>query len=106
MNTNSISSFLVNYTRTGNEGVNTNLRWHWATERLHTPPLLKEVCLAGGHIDFTFTSIEESTEECGTPFDIPSKQAMWFVDEANSNVMHTSFNHGGYNVHLIHVDTW
>ena len=75
-------------------------------ERPHTPPLLKEVCLAGGHIDFTSTSIKESPEECGTPFNLSSKQAMWFVDEANSDVMHTSFNHGGYNVHLIHVDTW
>ena len=99
MDTNGISSFLVNHTWTGNEGVNTNSGWHGATERPHTPPLLKEVCLAGGHIDFTFTSIEESTEECGTSFDIPSKQAMLFVDEANSDVMHTSFNHGGNNIH-------
>ena len=52
-----------------------------------------------GHIDFIFTSIEESPEECGTPFDIPSKQAMWFVDEVNSDAMHTSLNHRGYNVH-------
>ena len=88
------------------EGVDANPRWHGVTERPHTPPLLKEVCLAGGNIDFTFTSIKESPEECGTPFDVPSKQAMWFVDEANPNMMHTSFNHGGYNVHLIHVDTW
>ena len=106
MNTNSISSFLVNYTWTGNEGVNTNPRWHGAAEGPHTPPILKEVCLAGGHINFALTSIEESPEECGTPFDIPSKQAMWSVDEANSDVMHTSINHGGYKVHLIHVDTW
>ena len=105
MNTNSISSFLVNYTGTGNEGVDTNPRQHGVTERLHTPPLLKEVSLAGGHINLTFTSIKESPEECGTPFNVPCKQAMWFVDETNSDVMHTSFNHGGYDVHLIHVDT-
>ena len=54
-------------------------------QRSHTPPLLKEVCLTMGHINFTFTSIEESPEKCGTSFDVPSKQAMWFVDEANSS---------------------
>ena len=111
MNTSGISSFLVNYTGTGNEGVNTNPRWHGAAERPHTPPLSKEVCLAGGHSDFTFTSIEESPEECGTPFYISSEQALWFVDEANSDEMHTSFNHGGlqctcdtcqYLVNLLH----
>ena len=106
MNTNSISSFLVNHAWTGNEGIDTNQGLHGATERPHTPPLSKEVCLAGGHINFTFTSIKESPEECGTSFDIPSKQAMWFVDEANSNVMYTSFNHGGNDVHLTHVDAW
>ena len=106
MNTNGISSFLVNYTRTRNDGVNTNPRWYGVAEMPHIPPLSKEVCLAGGHIDFAFTSIKEIPEECGIPFGIPSKQAMWFVDETNSNVMHTSFNHGGYNVYLIHVDTW
>ena len=64
------------------------------------------LCQAGGHINFTFTSVKESPQKCGTPFDISCKQAMWFVDEANSDVMHTSFNHRGYNVHLIHVNTW
>ena len=106
MNTNGIKSFLVDYTRTGNEGVDTNPRWHGVTERPHTPPLAKEVCLAGVHIVFTFTSVKESPQEYGIPFDIPCKQAMWFVDEANSDIMHTSFNHGGYSVHLIHVNTW
>ena len=101
-----VSALSLSTTPGWNEGVNTNPRWHGVAERLHTSPLLKEVCLAKGHIDFAFTSIKESPEECGTPFDIPSKQAMWFVDEANSNVMHTSFNYGGYNVHLIHVNTW
>ena len=28
---------------------------------------------------------------------------MWFVHEANSDVMHTCFNHGGDDVHLLHV---
>ena len=77
MNTNGISFFLVDNTWTGNEGVNTNPRWHGATERPHTPPLVKEVCLPGGHINFTFTSVEESPQEYGTPFDVPCKQAMW-----------------------------
>ena len=84
MDTNSISSFFVNYTWTGNDGVDPDPRWHRVTERSHTPPLLKEVCLTEGHINFTFTSIEESPEKCGTSFDVPSKQAMWFVDKANS----------------------
>ena len=106
MNTNGISSFLVNYTWAGNDGANTNPRWHGVTERPHTPPLVKEVCLAGGHINLTFTSVEESPHECGTPFDIPCKQAMWFVDKANFDVRHTYFDHGGYNVHLVHVNTW
>ena len=55
-------------------------------------PLAKEVCLTGGHINFTFTSIKESPEECGTSFNDPSKQAIWFVDEASSDVKHTFFN--------------
>ena len=106
MNTNGISSFLVNHAWTGNEGVDTDPGWHGGTERPYTPPLLKEVCLVGGHIDFTFTFIKESPEECGTSFVIPSKQAMWFVDKANPDIMHTSFNQRGDNVHLIHVDAW
>ena len=106
MDTNSISSFFVNYTWTGNDGVNTDPRWHRVTERSHAPLLLKEVCLTGSHIDFTFTSIKESPEKCGASFNVPSKQAMWFVDEANSDVSQTCFDHGGYNVHLVHVGTW
>ena len=94
MDTNSINSFFVNYTWVGNNGVDTDPSWHRATERSHTPPLSKEVCLTGSYIDLTFTSIEESPEKCGTSFDIPSKQAMWFVDEANSNISHTCFDHG------------
>ena len=73
MNTNGISSFLIGHTWTGDDGVYTDARWHQVTERSHTPPLSKKVCLAGGHIDFTLTSIEESPEECGTFFDISSK---------------------------------
>ena len=80
MNSSGISSFLVNHAWTRDEGVNTDPGQHGVTERSHTPPLLKEVCLAGGHIDFTFTLIEESPEKCGTSFDVSSKQAMWFVD--------------------------
>ena len=89
----------------GMMGVNTDPSWHKATKRSHTPPLLKEVHLTRSHINFAFTSIEESAEKCGAPFDIPSKEAMWFVDEANSHISHTCFDHGGYNVHLVH-DTW
>ena len=106
MDTNSISSFFVNDTWTVNDGVNTDPSWHRVTERSHAPPLSKEVCLTKSHIDLTFTSIEESPEKCGASFDIPSKQAMWFVDEANSDVSHTCFDHGGYNVHLVHVHAW
>ena len=50
--------------------------------------------------------IEESPEECGTSLDISSKQAMRFVDEANSDISHPCFDHGSYNVHLVHVNTW
>ena len=105
MDTNSISSFFVNYTWAGNDAVDTDPSWHWATERSHTPPLLKEVCLTRSHIDLTFTSIEESPEKSGASFDVPSDQARWFVDEANSDVSHNCFDHGGYNIHLVHVDT-
>ena len=70
------------------------------------PPLLKEVCLTESHIDLTFTSIEESPEECGTSLDVSSKQAMRFVDEPNSNLSHPCFDHGSHNVHLVHVNTW
>ena len=105
MDTNGISSF-VNYTWAGNDGVDTDPSWHGATERSHTPPFSKEVHLTRSHIDLTFTSIEESPEKCGTSFDIPSKQAMGFVDKANFNISHPCFDHGGYNVHLVHVDNW
>ena len=106
MDTNSISSFFVNYTWAGNDGVNTDPSWHKVTERSHTPPLLKEVHLTRSHIDLTFTSIKESPEKCGASFDVPSKQAIWFVDEANSDVSHTCFDHGGFNVHFVYVNTW
>ena len=106
MNTNSISSFFVDYTWARNDGVDTDPSWHGATERTHTPPISKEICLTRSHIDLTFASIKESPEKCGTSFDISSNQAMRFVDKANSNVSHPSFDHGSYNVHLVHVDTW
>ena len=86
--TNSISSFFVDYTRARNDGVNTDPSWHGVTERTHTLPLSKEICLTRSHIDLTFTSIKESPEKCGTSFDISSKQAMGFVDEANSGISH------------------
>ena len=94
MDTNSISSFFVNYTWTGNDGVNTDPSWHRVRERSHTSPLSKEVCLTRGHINFTFTSIKESPEKCGASFDVPSKQAMRFVDEANSDISHTCLTMG------------
>ena len=94
MDSNSVSSFFVNYTWAGNDGVNTDPSWHKAMERSHTPPLLKEICLTRSHIDFTFTSIEERPEKCGTSFNIPSEQSMWFVDEANSSVSHTCLTMG------------
>ena len=50
------------------------------------------------HIDLIFTSIKESREKCGASFDIPIKEAMWFVDQANSDVGRTCFDHGRYNV--------
>ena len=105
MDTNGISSF-ANYAWAGNDGVDTDPSWHEVTERTHTPPLLKEVCLTRSYINLTSTSIQESPEKCGASFDIPSKQAMLFVDEASSDISHTCFDHGGYNVHLVHVDTW
>ena len=99
MDTNSISSFFVDHTWARNDGVNTDPSWHRVTERTDTPPLLKEVHLTGSHIDLTFTSIKESPEECGTSLNISSKQALRFVDEANSDVSHPCFDHRSYNVY-------
>ena len=93
MDTNNISSFFVDYTCARNDQVDTDPSWHGATERTHTPPLSKEICLTRSNINLTFTSIEESPEKCGASFDISSKQAMRFVGEANSNVCHSCFDH-------------
>ena len=71
MNTNCISSLFINHTWAWDMGVNTDPGWQGVTKRSHSPPLSKEVCLAGGHIDFTFTLIKESPEECGTLFNVP-----------------------------------
>ena len=42
LNTNGISSLLVNHAWTGDEGVDTDPGWHGVTERSHTPPLSEE----------------------------------------------------------------
>ena len=73
MDTNCASIFFVNHTWAWNDGVNTYPSWHGVTERTDTPPLSKEVCLTGSHVNLTFTSIEVSPEKCGTFLDASSK---------------------------------
>ena len=67
MNTNGISSLLVNHAWTGNEGVNTDPGWHGVAERPHTPPLLhrSHTLHQSGGIGMFLSHIEP--EKCSIP---------------------------------------